>query len=75
MDFLSQLTVEDMPNEEMRWVAEDCGLDVAIEMIRHLRGIRVYVPNIEFEILPGVPEEMPNDEMCLVAEMCGVGTA
>jgi hypothetical protein len=75
LDFLSQLTVEDMPNQEMRWVAEDCGLDVAIEMIRRLRGARVYVPNIDLDNAPQTPEDMPNSEMRLVAEMCGLEIA
>lgn len=75
MDFLSQLTVDDMPNQEMRWVAEDCGLDVAIEMIRRLRGVRVYVPSMDLDKPPQTPVDMPNEDMQLVAELCGLELA
>jgi hypothetical protein len=64
-----------MPNQEMRWVAEDCGLDVAIEMIRRLRGVKIYVPNRKPCADIEVPADMPNDDIRVVAEYCGMDVA
>jgi Mor family transcriptional regulator len=42
--WLQNITVDDMPNADMRMVAELCGVEVAIELMRHLGGINIYIP-------------------------------
>jgi hypothetical protein len=73
---LSHLTVQDMPNIDMKWVAEDCGLTTAILLLSRLHGIEIYVPRK----LPTNERKrscikMPNDDLILVAKACGRSVA
>lgn len=43
-EWIEQLTPEDMPNRDMKMVAELCGVPVAINLIEQLQGVNVYVP-------------------------------
>lgn len=41
---VNEMTVEDMPTEDMRNVAEDCGLDVAIILLKKMCNVNIYIP-------------------------------
>ena len=43
--------VEDMPSDDMRLVAESCGLDVALRLMQGVGGMSIYVPKNPFVIL------------------------
>jgi hypothetical protein len=70
------IKIEDMPNEDLRWIAEDCGLQVAAALLLHFgKGITLYIPKFELEDWKKVRiEDLPNDDMRLVAEKCGLAT-
>jgi Mor family transcriptional regulator len=38
------MSIEDMPNEDMRDVAELCGIEVAVSLIKHFQGSKISVP-------------------------------
>lgn len=38
------ITIEDMPNEDLLFVAKKCGVDVAIKLMLHLQGLSINVP-------------------------------
>jgi Mor family transcriptional regulator len=46
MDRLKDITIDDMPNEDMRLVAETCGLSVAVKLLRTCGGAKLYVPKL-----------------------------
>ncbi|HNW37161.1 MAG TPA: Mor transcription activator family protein [Candidatus Ozemobacteraceae bacterium] len=39
-----QITIDDMPNDDMRLVAETLGVQVAVDLLRHLGGITLSIP-------------------------------
>ncbi len=40
----TKLTMDEMPNKDLRLVAKKCGLDVATKLILHLQGANIRVP-------------------------------
>lgn len=40
-----RMTVDDMPNEDMKFLAVNCGVDIAITVMEKLGGSRFFVPN------------------------------
>lgn len=66
-----------MPNEDLKWVAEDCGVDVASALLSSFgSGITLYIPGPSHEGEKKIKiEDMPNDDMKLVAEKCGIKIA
>jgi Mor family transcriptional regulator len=42
---ISAMSEADMPNDDMRGVAHECGVDVAVKLLRHHRGEYLCVPN------------------------------
>ena len=42
--FLSDISIEDMPNGDLKMVAEICGMDVAVKLLKELGGINIYIP-------------------------------
>ncbi|MBP5202276.1 hypothetical protein J6Z39_09070 [bacterium] len=38
------ITIDDMPTEDMRMIAERCGVDVALSVMLNLAGGRFFVP-------------------------------
>ncbi len=48
--YWKQMGIEDMPNQDMRLVAELCGLDVAISLLRNMSGVSIYIPKVESNI-------------------------
>lgn len=51
MDWLKDITIDDMPNEDMRMVAETCGLPVAVKLMKACGGTKLYVPRVGFKKL------------------------
>lgn len=41
---LNGLTIEDMPNADMKLVAECCGIEIALKLLTSLPGISISVP-------------------------------
>jgi Mor family transcriptional regulator len=50
-DWLKDITIDDMPNEAIRLVAETCGLPLAVELLRTCGGARLEVPRFGFKKL------------------------
>lgn len=48
-EILKALTIDDMPNADMRLVAEFCGVDIAIKLLEELPGIGINVPTNGFK--------------------------
>lgn len=40
----AMLTIDEMPNEDLRLVARKCGVEVANQLIIHLQGVSIHVP-------------------------------
>ena len=40
-----QITSEDMPTENMKIIAETCGIDIAIKILKNLGGLSLYIPS------------------------------
>ena len=38
------MTVEDVPGDDMKMIARECGIDVAIKVMLKLKGTRFFVP-------------------------------
>lgn len=45
------LSVEDMPNEEMKIVATLCGIKTAMKLMKNLPGVTIYIPTKGIKIL------------------------
>ena len=61
----SQLTYEDLPNGDLKLIAQECDLETAICMLKNLPGVAVYVNNIS----------MDSDGMRLIIDRCGEDVA
>ena len=40
----ANMTIDDMPSEDMKMIAESCGVEVALSVMRNLPGARFFVP-------------------------------
>lgn len=49
--WLANLTPENIPNVELRLVAEYCGLKVVAELLQYMPGVVIYVPNRDIAVL------------------------
>ena len=45
------LDIDDMPNEDLKLVAELCGVDVARSLIENLEGVTIYIPKYSYRHL------------------------
>jgi len=43
-EWIDKLTIEDLPNEDMVFVANACGLEVAIKLLKDLPGLAINIP-------------------------------
>lgn len=41
---VNAMTIDDMPNEDLKTVADICGPSVAISLIKNFEGINIYIP-------------------------------
>jgi Mor family transcriptional regulator len=48
-ELMSAITEADLPNEDMRLIAERCGLDVAVKILQELPGVAFFVPKNGFQ--------------------------
>ena len=52
LDFVAEnMTIEDIPSEGMRMIAEDCGIEVALKIMQKLAGTRFSVPRYWHKIV------------------------
>jgi hypothetical protein len=74
MNPFSEITINDMPNEDLRWIAEDCGILMASSLLVHFgKGISIYIPKFEPDDWKNIRiQDLPTDDMRLVAEKCGI---
>lgn len=40
----NEIKIEDLPNKDMRLVAESCGVEVALSLLKHMSGVSLYIP-------------------------------
>jgi len=43
-EYISRIKIEDMPSDDMKIVAEGCGIDVAMNLMRNCGGLSLYIP-------------------------------
>jgi Mor family transcriptional regulator len=48
-DLSKELTLEDLPSDELKWVVESIGLTLGIKLMKDLRGIRIDFPKNPFK--------------------------
>lgn len=45
LDYVAaNMTIDDMPSEDMKMIAESCGVKIALSIMRNLPGARFFVP-------------------------------
>lgn len=49
--WLNNITVEDMPNDEIKFLAEFCGVETAVNLVENLRGVTINIPSDGFRRL------------------------
>jgi hypothetical protein len=74
MNIFKNMKIEDMPTEDLRWMAEDFGIDVIAQLFLHFgKGITIYIPKFEPKNWQAIKiDDLPSDDMKLVAEKCGI---
>jgi Mor family transcriptional regulator len=45
---IKKITISEMPNNDMKCVAETCGVDVAVKLLRNLPGALINIPQRAF---------------------------
>ncbi len=48
---IEQLSIEDMPSDDMRLLAKYCGVDVAVKVMQNMGGLGIYVPKNPFPLI------------------------
>lgn len=43
--WLDEVTEDEMPNEELKIIASLCGVQTAIDLMKNLPGVMIYIPN------------------------------
>ena len=72
---VESMTLEDMPTEDMRHLAESCGVDVAIKLLKTMAGINIYIPlQIRFRkvIERFVVKEFNSANAKILAQACNI---
>jgi Mor family transcriptional regulator len=49
MDWLKDITIEDMPTPDMEMVAHVCGLEIAVLLMRSFAGAQLNIPKLWFK--------------------------
>lgn len=49
--WLKDITIEDMPSDETKFLAEFCGVETAINLIENLKGVTINIPQDGFRRL------------------------
>jgi Mor family transcriptional regulator len=49
--WMKEIAIEDMPNNDLRLVAESCGIEVAVSLMENMSGIAIYVPKLGDKLL------------------------
>ena len=50
-DKWKNITPEDMPNDDLRLVAEVCGIETVISLLKNLPGTNLYIPSSGYAFL------------------------
>ena len=45
---IETMSIEDLPNDDLRDVAEVCGIEIALRIMKKLSGSHIYVPHNSF---------------------------
>jgi hypothetical protein len=76
MNAFSDLTAQDMPTDDLRWIAEECGIETASALLKHFgKGIVLYIPRfkpVDWKKVSAA--DMVNDDLRLILENCGMET-
>jgi hypothetical protein len=73
---LRGISITDLPNDDLRWIAEDCGIETCVALLLNFPGISLYIAGVQSEKVENItPENLPNEDMQLVAEKCGLEIA
>ena len=43
--WLDEITIDEMPNEELKIIASLCGVNTAIELMKNMPGVMICIPN------------------------------
>jgi Mor family transcriptional regulator len=47
-DAVKEMSCDDLPNEDLKDLANVCGIDMAIKLLQGLNGIHIYIPKDGF---------------------------
>lgn len=73
--YLIGMKPEDMPNEDTTWIAESCGIEIAMKIMKNLGGISLYIPKCTINENTRKTADLPNEDTRLIANYCGVSVA
>lgn len=48
---LKNLRPEDMPNDDLKFIAEVCGIETAIALLKNVPGTNIYIPSSGYSFL------------------------
>jgi len=48
-DIIKEITLDDMPNNDFRFLAEMCGLEIAVKLLCELPGCTFFIPKEGFK--------------------------
>ncbi len=77
MDWLKDITIDDMPTPDMEMVAHVCGLETAILLMRSFAGAQLNIPKLWFKavIERKIVEEFDGDNINRLTTRYGVSRA
>jgi len=70
---IEQISIEDMPSDDMKLVAKHCGVDVAIKIMQKMGGLGIYVPKNPFAlVVERILRQERNPDFKEIATICSV---
>lgn len=70
---IEQLSIEDMPSDDMKLLAKYCGVDVAVKVMQNMGGLGIYVPKNPFPlIVERILRSQRNPDFKDIATNCNV---
>ena len=77
MDWLKDITIDDMPTPDMEMVAHVCGLETAVLLMRSFAGAQLNIPKLWFKavIERKIVEEFDGDNINRLTTRYGVSRA
>lgn len=70
---IDQVSIDDMPSDDMKLVAKYCGVDVAVRLMQNMGGLPIYVPKNPFAlVVERILKKERNPDFKDIATSCSV---